>query len=356
MGVYAVDSTTGEEKWRHIPDPATDSYNGCSVNPVTGDVYFGSSSSGVTALNANGAQIWKNTKVGVLKYGALPATSKDGSVVYAVGTDGNVFAINASTGTEIWKASVTPMAKGASGIYVNGDELIVVCDKADAGIWFLKASDGTKVCEPLSVGHAPSESGGMAVSPDKKYGYIGTADGYALAIDIEGHRKIAEIAVPDDNPTDEAPATLWGMCVSPEGKIFGGTKRGTTFILTFNGSSFSMVYDGTGCPSWGVANAFNYAHPCTNSEGNFFVTTGGSKNQNYIFAPDGRITSQWSVLTSANQRAMAGTGYHNGVLYSILVGAKGDNGALIAKYVGGEDTTTGWPCVGGNICGSGCIK
>lgn len=356
LGVYAVDAVTGEEKWRYIPDPVTDGYNGCTVNPVTGDIYFGSSSSGITALNANGAQLWKNTKVGVLKYGAFPAVSKDGNVVYVVDTAGNVFAINASTGSEIWKAGVAPMAKGGSGIYVNGDEIIVICDKADASVNFLKASDGSKVCEPISVGHAPSEGGGMAVSPDKKYGYIGTADGYVIAVDIESHKKLSEIAVPDDNATDTNPATLWGLCVSPTGKIFGGTKRGTTFILTFNGSSLSMIYDGTGCPSWGVANAFNYAHPCCDAEGNFYATTGGAKNQNYRFDPSGKITAQWSVLTSANQRSMAGNGYHNGVLYSILVGAKGDNGALVAKYVGGEDATTGWPCNGGNICGSCCIK
>ena len=44
--LYAFDVVTGNEKWRYLPTSKSGSYNMLTVNPVTGDIYYGTTSAG----------------------------------------------------------------------------------------------------------------------------------------------------------------------------------------------------------------------------------------------------------------------------------------------------------------------
>ena len=104
-----------------------------------------------------------------------------------------------------------------------------------------------------------------------------------------------------------------------------------------------------------LVNAFNYSHPCVDTENRLYITSGQTSNVSYIFNSDGKIKESWTYGSSNQQKQMGGNNYLNGVLYSAFVGNTGDNGAFYGKYVGGERADT-WSTHGGDICGSCCLK
>lgn len=346
--LYAMDIKTGATKWKYTPATASASYNGCTVNPVNGDIYFGTSTAGqFYCVKADGSLRWSNSEMGAMDQAAFPAVSKDGKVVYCYDKKGKAFALDADTGAKKWTASIGSDA--GAGILVNGDEIIFGGSDNKAGlVKFLKASDGSTIAE-LKLGETPSSCGGFAVSPDRKNVYLGTTTGSVISIDIVNRSVIAMVTPPQDNTN----CNIWELAVNAEGNVFGGSKRGYAFCL--KGVTLEQIWvDET---LKGVGNAFNFGHPCCDTEGNFYITSGGNKNQNFIFSPSGAILEQWSTLTTNNQKQMAGNALYDGVFYSLFLGASGDSGAMVARNVGGAQLcTSGWPCHGGDICGSCCIK
>lgn len=341
--LYALDAEAGTLKWKFAPSTQSAGYNGKTVNPVNGDIYFGYTTAGhFYCVGADGNLKWENTSLGAFNQTSHPAVSKDGSVVYVHDAAGMVTALKASDGSQIWHTSVG--GKGG-GLVVNGSELIVGTVNTAAGIKFLNTADGS-VIATVDSPDPMSDGGGFAISPDRKTAYFGTKLGYVCSVDIVNHTFIASVLPPQDNTN----CNIWELCVSPSGDVFGGSKRGYAFCLA---PDLTLKWSDT---SNLVANGYNYAHPCCDAEGNFYISSGGSKNQNFIYSPTGGVIRQWSDFTSVNQKQMSGNAYHNGIFYSGFLGGGQENGAFVAVYVGGEDATTGWPCHGGDICGSQCIK
>lgn len=349
--LYALDPATGEQKWKfELGGLAADSSTGPTVNPVTGVIYFGThTAKHFFAVKPDGTLLWENTSdIGAMNLSSCPAVSKDGKTVYVHDSDSKVTALNAETGKKIWQ--VTAPAKGF-GLLVNGDELVVASNIAVGGVKFLKTSDGSEIAN-IDLSDKCNDGGGIAVSPDRKVAYVCTNKGLVVAIDLVQHKWIDELKAPADDDTKNS--NIWEPCVTSTGKIFGGTKRGTVCCMSFNNNKLSV--DWTGKELSGVANAYNYGHACCDAAGNFYITAGGNRNDSFVYRPDGTVAAHWSELTGANQKQMGGNAYHNGILYSTYTGASGENGSLVAKYVGGKDATGGWPCHGGDICGSCCIK
>ena len=98
-------------------------------------------------------------------------------------------------------------------------------------------------------------------------------------------------------------------------------------------------------------NAFNYARACSDTEGNFYITSGQVQNTVWILGPDLSVKDQFELGTK-NDKQMGGNNYLDGILYSAFIGAKNDNGKFIGKYVGGER----YAAYGIDICGSCCLK
>lgn len=349
--LYALDPLTGEQKWKfELGGLLADSSTGATVNPVTGVIYFGThTAKHFFAVKPDGTLLWENTTdIGAMNLTSCPAVSKDGKTVYVHDSAKKVTALNAETGKKIWQ--VDAPEKGF-GLLVNGSELVVASNIAVGGVKFLSTADGSEIAN-IDLSDKCNDGGGIAVSPDRKYAYVCTNKGLVVAIDLEQHKWIDELKAPADDDTKNS--NIWEVCVTSAGKIFGGTKRGTVCCMSFNGSKLSI--DWTGKELSGVANAYNYGHACCDAAGNFYITAGGTRNDSFVYRPDGTVAAHWSELTGANQKQMGGNAYHNGVLYSTYTGAAGENGYLVAKYVGGQNATTGWPCHGGDICGSCCIK
>lgn len=335
--LYALDTDTGKLKWKYVPDANSASYNMMTVNPKTGDIYYGTTSaSQFYAVTSEGALKWKFTEAGSMKSTA-PAVNADGTIVFIGDGAGNIFALDAASGTKKWSTTLGSVA--VSALLVNGDEL--VAGSNDGTVKFFKVSDGSEI---KSIKFATmTDNIGFAVAEDKEtvYAPLKTAMGsFSL--------KTREIIVAS---LDVAGNNLYEPVVSPvNGDVFVGSKDGSVYCLDKDLTTKKWSY----AHSVG-ANSFNYSHPVADSEGNFYITSGQKGNVTYVFGPDGTTKSTWTYGSTDNQKQMGGNNLNNGVIYCGFVGAKGENGAFVGKYVGAE-RGAGWSSHGGDICGSCCLK
>lgn len=334
--LYALDTDSGELKWKFIPDADSPSYNMMTVNPMTGDIYYGTTTEKqFYAVTSEGALKWKFTEAGSMK-SAAPAVSADGTVVFIGDAVGNVFAIDAASGAKKWSSA---LGKAAAALLVNGDEL--VAGATDGTVKFLKASDGTEI-KSLKFA-AITDITGFAVAADKETVYVPLKTAMGSFSLKTREILVASFAVADDN--------LYEPVVSPiNGDVFVASKDGSVYCLDKDLTAKKWSY----AHSVGK-NSFNYSHPVVDSEGNFYVTSGQKGNTTYVFAPDGTVKSQWTYGSSDPQKQMGGNNLLNGVFYCGFVGASGESGAFVGKYVGAE-RGAGWSSHGGDICGSCCLK
>lgn len=344
-GLYAFDLATGSEKWRYIPAAKSNSYNMLTVNPVTGDIYYGTTGAGqFYAVTAEGQLKWTFTEAGSMQ-SCSPAVNASGSVVYISDATGNTFGIDASSGSKIW--SYAAGAKGC-GLLVLANELLV---GTTSNAIFLNAETGAEIAK-VALGCTMVDNTGFAVSNDKTLAYFGAKSGYIGAVNLTSRTIHGKLLAGGGNA---AANDIYEPVVAPNGSVFAGSKSGEVFNVKGDLSAKNWEYAHTpsGAP---LTNAFNFAHPCVDSENRFYITAGQASNVSYIFDANGSILDSWSYEGSdTNQKQMGGNNYLDGVLYSAFIGSSSKNGIFVGKYVGGERASS-WSTHGGDICGSCCVK
>ena len=337
--LYAFDVKTGENVWVYEPSAAAGSYNPLTVNPVTGDIYFGTATAGqFYCVKPDGELKWMFTETGSMK-SAAPAVNRDGSVVYVGDNSGNIFALDTSNGSKKWSVSI---GSAVAGLLVNGSEL--VAGATNGTVAFYNVSDGS-VIKSLKFA-CMTDITGFAVAADKKTVYL-PAKTAMCSFDLDKKEIIVEsLPVAGNN--------LWTPVVAPNGNVYVAGKDNVVYCLDKDLTKVIWQYQYVDSNN-GKTNAFNYSHPCVDSENHLYITSGQVGNVTFVFNPDGTIKESWSYGSSNNQKQMGGNNYLNGVLYSAFIGASGENGAFYGKYVGGE-RASGWSTSGGDICGSCCLK
>lgn len=337
--LYAFNVETGEKVWVYEPSAASGSYNPLTVNPVTGDIYFGTTTAGqFYCVNAKGDLKWKFDGAGTMK-SAAPAVNKDGSVVFIGDGAGNIFALDAVSGAKKWQAA---LGSATAGLLVNGNEL--VAGATNGTVTFYNTADGT-VISSLKFA-CMTDITGFAVGNDKRTVYL-PAKTAMCSFDLETRAILVEsLSVADNN--------LYEPVVAPNGNVYVAGKDNCVYCLDKDLTRVVWKYQHTDAAGKSV-NAFNYSHPCVDTENHLYITSGQAGNVSYIFNADGTIKESWTYGSSKNQKQMGGNNYLNGVFYSAFVGNTGDNGAFYGKYVGGERANT-WSTHGGDICGSCCLK
>lgn len=330
---------TGEKIWVYEPSAASGSYNPLTVNPVTGDIYFGTTTAGqFYCVNANGSLKWKFDGAGSMK-SAAPAVNKDGSVVFIGDGAGNIFALDAASGAKKWSAA---LGSAAAGLLVNGNEL--VAGAVNGTVTFYNTADGTVITSLKFP--CMTDITGFAVGNDKRTVYL-PAKTAMCSFDLETRAILVEsLSVADNN--------LYEPVVAPNGNVYVAGKDNCVYCLDKDLTRVVWKYQHTDAAGK-VVNAFNYSHPCVDTENHLYITSGQTGNVSYIFNADGKVKESWTYGSSNQQKQMGGNNYLNGVLYSAFVGNTGDNGAFYGKYVGGERANT-WSTHGGDICGSCCLK
>ena len=337
--LYAFNVETGELAWIYKPSSVAGSYNMLTVNPVTGDIYFGTTKAGqFYCVNAKGDLKWKFDGAGSMK-SAAPAVNKDGSVVFIGDGAGNIFALDAASGSKKWSAA---LGSAAAGLLVNGNEL--VAGAVNGTVTFYNTADGTVITSLKFP--CMTDISGFAVGNDKRTVYL-PAKTAMCSFDLETRTILVEsLSVADNN--------LYEPVVAPNGNVYVAGKDNCVYCLDKDLTKVVWKYqhkDSAGK----LVNAFNYSHPCVDTENRLYITSGQTSNVSYIFNPDGKVKESWTYGSSNQQKQMGGNNYLNGVLYSAFVGNTGDNGAFYGKYVGGERADT-WSTHGGDICGSCCLK
>lgn len=337
--LYAFNVETGELAWAYKPSTVAGSYNMLTVNPVTGDIYFGTTTAGqFYCVNAKGDLKWKFDGAGSMK-SAAPAVNKDGSVVFIGDGAGNIFALDAASGSKKWSAA---LGSAAAGLLVNGNEL--VAGAVNGTVTFYNTADGTVITSLKFP--CMTDITGFAVGNDKRTVYL-PAKTAMCSFDLETRAILVEsLSVADNN--------LYEPVVAPNGNVYVAGKDNCVYCLDKDLTRVVWKYQHTDAAGK-VVNAFNYSHPCVDTENHLYITSGQAGNVSYIFNADGTIKESWTYGTSNQQKQMGGNNYLNGVFYSAFVGNTGDNGAFYGKYVGGERANT-WSTHGGDICGSCCLK
>lgn len=337
--LYAFNVETGELAWVYKPSSVAGSYNMLTVNPVTGDVYFGTTKAGqFYCVNAKGDLKWKFDGAGSMK-SAAPAVNKDGSVVFIGDGAGNIFALDAASGAKKWSAA---LGSAAAGLLVNGNELIA--GAVNGTVTFYNTADGT-VISSLKF-PCMTDISGFAVGNDKRTVYL-PAKAAMCSFDLQTKAILVEsLSVADKD--------LYEPAVAPNGNVYVAGKDNCVYCLDKDLTKVVWKYQHTVSSGKNV-NAFNYSHPCVDTENHLYITSGQTGNVSYIFNADGTVKESWTYGTSNQQKQMGGNNYLDGVFYSAFVGNTGDNGAFYGKYVGGERANS-WSTHGGDICGSCCLK
>lgn len=317
--LYAFDVRTGKNKWTFRPtdngDMQAESKSMVAVNPVSGDIYYGTSAGGqFYAVKPDGTLHWKFSKCGSMN-SAPPAVSADGTVVYIADAKGALYALDAETGTERWSA---PYAAGSCGygLLVNGGEVVLA---AKTAIHFVNAADGTKI-EAVSVSIVNSI--GFAVSPDRKKAYFAYATTLA-AVDLDSHTLYARSAVGGDN--------YYQPIVAGDGTVFAGTKDG--YVRFFSPDLQTMIHEEQ--PSSVKKNTFNFTRPLVDANNRFYIMASGNSTEDSLvleYDTSGNKISDWSYTQNNCQN---GCNLADGVLYTVNQGSgDGGNGLFIGKYIG----------------------
>lgn len=338
--LYAFDVRTGKNKWTFRPtdngDMQVESKSMVAVNPVSGDIYYGTSAGGqFYAVKPDGTLHWKFSKCGSMN-SAPPAVSADGTVVYIADAKGALYALDAETGTERWSA---PYAAGSCGygLLVNGGEVVL---GAKTAIHFVNAADGTKI-EAVSVSIVNSI--GFAVSPDRKKAYFAYATTLA-AVDLDSHTLYARSAAGGDN--------YYQPIVAGDGTVFAGTKDG--YVRFFSPDLQTMIHEEQ--PSSVKKNTFNFTRPLVDANNRLYIMASGNSTEDSLvleYDTSGNKISDWSYTQNNCQN---GCNLADGVLYTVNQGSgDGGNGLFIGKYIGAA-RGRGWSSHGGDHCGSGCIQ
>lgn len=337
--LYAFNVETGELAWVYKPSSVAGSYNMLTVNPVTGDIYFGTTANGqFYCVNAKGDLKWKFDGAGSMK-SAAPAVNKDGSVVFIGDGAGNIFALDAASGAKKWQAA---LGSATAGLLVNGNEL--VAGAVNGTVTFYNTADGTVITSLKFP--CMTDITGFAVGNDKRTVYL-PAKTAMCSFDLETRAILVEsLSVADNN--------LYEPVVAPNGNVYVAGKDNCVYCIDKDLTRVIWKYQHTDAAGK-VVNAFNYSHPCVDTENHLYITSGQTGNVSYIFNADGTVKESWTYGSSNQQKQMGGNNYLNGVFYSAFVGNTGDNGAFYGKYVGGERANT-WSTHGGDICGSCCLK
>ena len=331
--LLAYDTESGEKKWdyEYADGMNQGSYNMCTVNPVNGDIYYGTQTGGsFVCVTAEGTFKWVYKGLGSMQ-SAAPAVNKAGTMVFAIDAAGKTVGLDAATGAERWAFELG--GKGG-GILVYGDEVVVGAQSKTLA--FLNAETGAEIAK-LTTGANITDISGFGIAKDRKTAYFGNTGGGVSMVDLESRTLVVDNKAIGTN-------NMYEPVVAPNGNVFYGSKDGFMYLLDKDLNLIAAIDSGNG------GNAFNYSHPVVDTDGNFYITAGGQKNQNFIIGPDGTLKDKWQYEEGDKQ--MGGNNYLDGIFYSAFIGATGANGYFIGKYVGG----TRYDGHGFDICGSCCVK
>jgi outer membrane protein assembly factor BamB len=201
----------------------TAAQRGVQSSPAVADgyVYVGASDGNVYALNAStGAFVWNYTTGGVV----FSSPAVVGGVVYVGSEDNYVYALNAMTGALVWKYATHDVVDSSPAV-VNG---AVYVGSEDGNVYCLDASTGVKVWNYTTGGavdSSPAVVGGVV--------YIGSDDENVYALNAGTGALIWNFNT--TNFVESSPAVVGGV-------VYIGSGDGNVYALNAANGALKWNY------------------------------------------------------------------------------------------------------------------
>jgi outer membrane protein assembly factor BamB len=276
---------------------------------VDGMVFVGSSDGNVYALNATTGEklcdpFWANASVE-----SSPAVFNN--MVFVGAMNGTVYALNADSLTKNWSTSIGHAIKSSPAV----DKDMVFVGSDDGYMYALNASTSSEVWR-FRTAYAVNSS--AAVSGDKIF--IGVTDGRVYALDMEGRPEwhFDANASVESSPTvadgrvfvgsddgklyaiHENGTHLWDKTLGPAVKSSPAVAYGRVFVGSMNGSFYALNVTNGNILNTTTLGDSVYSSPAV-ADGKIFV--GSSDNRTYIlnattFSPIESFTTQGCIYSS----------------------------------------------------------
>ena len=292
--ILGVSNVAGIQlKWK-MPTELNVTYFQSSPAVVNGVVYICSGDGNVSALNAStGAKLWSYQSLGRV----LDSPAVANGVVYFGSDDTNVYAINATTGAKLWSFATEGPVESSPAV-ANG---VVYVANRPGKIYALKAATGTTLWSYATGGSqlisSPAVVNGVV--------YIGSDDNNVYALNASTGTK------------------LWSFTTGGYVASSPAVANGVVFIGSADGNVYALNA-ATGARLWSYKTRFNVESPPAVANGVVYV----SSFDNNIYALDASTGAKlWSYFTAGafgSSPAVA-----NGVVY--VGGGDGNIYALSAS-------------------------
>jgi outer membrane protein assembly factor BamB len=273
--MYAIDRESGAERWKFRTGGPVNS----SPASLDGVIFFGSVDGNFYAVDeASGKLKWKFATQGERRFtapgihGAIPRTQLmadpfdvflsspaiAGGVVYFGSGDGNVYALDAATGSEKWKFRTGDVVH-ASPAVADGKVFIGSWDRnlyaLDAGngreIWRYQTGNDTTIYNQIGIASSAAVVGGIV--------FVGCRDGHFYAVD----EKTGALRWSHDNQGG------W-VIASP------AVKNGTVYFPTSDGTKFKALDAKSGALRYSVVNkAISFSSPAIVGDVAYFGSSDG---------------------------------------------------------------------------------
>jgi outer membrane protein assembly factor BamB len=238
---------------------------------VNGVIYVESGDS-VYALNTSGAILWSTATADPIQSNSVAVVN---GKVFAVSQDGDLHALNASTGTEIWSYPILSNdANSSTPAVADG---IVYVGSANDTFYALRASTGVLIWSATTGGEivgSPAVAGGVV--------YIASLDGYLYAFNAADGTTVWKVPLPN-GAASEGPVTI------ADGVVYVGDHQGNVDAFGAQDGQFLLAVGGTG--SW------VFAQPVV-VNGMLYVSSYADDNL-YAFAPGGAGANTVPSLSAA---------------------------------------------------------
>jgi outer membrane protein assembly factor BamB len=273
----------GTEKWQLIINADVDSTPIVGDNPAApsfGTIFFGSEDppDAIFAVNPDGTLRWEfNTGAEV---NTVPVLSPDGTVVYAVSNDDNLYAVNVSAnaaidGTLKWQFALSaesgeinssPTVNPSTGtIYVGSD---------DHNVYAINPADGSEKWR-FTTGADVESSPTVARDPrdNELTVYIGSDDDNVYALDAQTGAKKWEFDTGSSN-------VVSSPIVDLDGTIYVGSENGNVYAINPDGTQKWTFTTGAAVQSSPAIGDDGFIHIGSNNT-NFFTISQFADPRNF---------------------------------------------------------------------------
>lgn len=218
--VFALDETTGHVLWQYAAAGGVWSAVSVDSSANTAMFFVGNpaSATGLVALNATtGALLWKfsiTISQGVLYNNVASGIAIANGLAYFDAEDGNLYAVNESTGVKAWSASIGSPTMGSFSTPAVANAVVYV-GSPNSNLYAFNATTGAadwKMSTGGAITSSPAVANGVV--------YVASADQHIYAMDATSGSILWNFATTGPSSSSPIVANGWLYCGSSDGNLY----------------------------------------------------------------------------------------------------------------------------------------